>query len=171
MFDNINKRALISGVWNLNNPQTGAAWTDEQEYLDYVAAKDAEKAELQPQETPAPTMTLKVIDVEDGDSSVLQPGNLVAVEAGETVTVTVEIQDKDANVLPIDADFILPISGVSGALSRAKKATFTQGQATVSITWPNSGIWEVTEQDVNADIANVAEQFLFEGLRFKIYEA
>ena len=91
MFDNINKRALISGVWNLNNPQTGEAWTDEQEYLDYVAAKDAEKAELQSQETPSPTMMLKVIDVEDGDASVLRAPGMARSALTGAVRLTVVV--------------------------------------------------------------------------------
>lgn len=143
---------------------TGSMWV----YKDPTSIPDA-STEVIPDSPQMLLTVLSAVNVAD-NTDVLQTCGLVTVTEGTTVRITIQISNLDEQVLPVSQDFVLPIAGIAGAISRAKRVTFVDGVATSDIAFNQSGLWEVTENEVNADIPSIANQFKFDGLRFKIYE-
>lgn len=104
------------------------------------------------------------------DLPIEAPNNTVSVKAGTTTGFHVEIQDDSGNVLPVTQSFALPMAGLLGTSPRLIDIDFTNGAANFDISWPNSGLWEVTEAQVNMDIADPAQHFRFGGIRIKVRE-
>jgi hypothetical protein len=119
-----------------------------------------------------PRNKLVITGITDGTDAInLDPSGeyeLLTILAGTSTTITVEMRDHEDNLLPAEEDFVLPISGLGGALSRSLLVQFENGVATRTVAWPQSGIWQVTETEVNADIDGAG--FEFSPLKIKVFE-
>lgn len=123
---------------------------------------------------------LSTPEVTDNDSgevlSIQKPNNTISIVEGQSVNFHVEIKDSQGNVLPIGTaenpkKFALPVSGLLNTSPRIIDIEFINGVADKIISWPKSGLWEITENQVNMDIEKNSEKFYFEGIRIKVREA
>lgn len=67
---------------------------------------------------------------------------------GETVTITAELRLGTA-LAPISAMFAVPIEDAEGRVTRIKAAAFVAGAATVTLVFPASGYYRLTEAGIN----------------------
>lgn len=125
------------------------------------------------QPAPKPLLTLpQVTNLATGEViPIQQPHNLISMKAGTVARFRVEIHDSEGNRIPIDADFSLPLAGLLGTSPRVIDIYFAEGIAEFDVNWPDQGLWEVTENQVNMDIADPAQHFSFDGCRIKVRES
>lgn len=75
--------------------------------------------------------------------------NRLVVPTGAVTEFTIELMDKEGNRLETNDSFALPVAGLLGQVGFSKLLDFTNGVATVSITWDKSGEWQVTAEQLN----------------------
>lgn len=83
---------------------------------------------------------------------------------------SIELQDADGEVLALDEHFALPITGLIGQAGRTLGADFKQGVAQLSISWPQSGEWKITEESLNMHVDLAKLKYVFSGLAVSVYE-
>lgn len=91
------------------------------------------------------------------------------VDVGDTLTVTVEIQDGNGNKLPFNDSFAVPVGRVGGFNYRTLMMTFSDGVCTKTASWNDAGEFEITEDMINTHL-NKEEKFNFEGFTISVAE-
>ena len=92
------------------------------------------------------------------------------VNAGDPITVHVDILDPSGDVITdLNTTFQVPIGIVNGQIKRTISMEFISGQCEKTISWPESGEFEITEELVNMHLPE-SEKFEFEGFNVSVIE-
>jgi hypothetical protein len=82
------------------------------------------------------------------------------------ILVKIRIRDlSDSYTIPVNDGFALPILG-EGMPTQLLYVDFVNGEATVNLSFPSTGVFEITQQDLNRELPPDSN-FLFDGI--KIY--
>lgn len=112
---------------------------------------------------PRLVVTALAVDAEHAAQSLIDlAAREITAPVGAEASATVEIRDGDDNVLLIDATFRMPITASDGR-ERLSLATFQGGQATIRVPLRESGVWRVTETEVNKRLPP-EQQMQFDGV-------
>lgn len=71
---------------------------------------------------------------------------------GAAISFSATLKDGHGNVLPISETFAVPIQDATGAVVRVKSIPMVSGAATVSLSFPASGYYQITQQCLNAKL-------------------
>ncbi len=104
------------------------------------------------------------VDGEDQDSDYR-----VVLMTGSTLAITATLTDSTGATVDLTEDFAMPIEGLDGQKGRSLLFEFTDGVASKSIEWPESGEWQVTEEALNRYI-RTNRYFKFAGLYITVAE-
>lgn len=117
---------------------------------------------------PGATFIQLVIKTIDGEAR----ANTARFEISKdsTTDFVFEMQDETGDVRLKDEHFTLPIVGLLGQSSRTVGIDFVQGVGSVSIGWPTSGEWQMTEEAINITIDNGVLRYVFSDLNLSVYE-
>ena len=91
----------------------------------------------------------------------------VLLDIGDTLDVTVEFQDSDGNILPLNDSFAMPVNRVGGVNYKTVKMTFVDGVCNKSIAWPDAGEFEITKTMVNL---HLEDELDFDGFNISVME-
>lgn len=117
-----------------------------------------------------PVLVITTVKNTADNSTIALDGTILPIAVGTETEITAEIQDGNGNPLPVNKSFLLPIAGLHGTPARTKLINVANGVGVCTIPWPSAGLWQVTQEMVNADISDIAQQFKFAGLKIKVYE-
>ncbi|WDE11332.1 hypothetical protein [Thalassomonas haliotis] len=106
----------------------------------------------------------KVAGTEQGDDYRLK------VPVNAVTEFTIELQDAKGEVIAMDEHFALPLIGVIGQAGRTVGVDFQQGIAQLSISWPQSGEWQISEESLNMYVDPAQQKYTFSGLAVSVYE-
>ena len=81
--------------------------------------------------------------------------------------MTVEFQDSDGNVLPLNDSFAMPVNRVGGVNYKTVKMTFVDGVCNKSIAWPDAGEFEITKEMINL---HLEDELDFDGFNISVME-
>lgn len=115
-----------------------------------------------PVPSPEPAMHLAITALTCTDPQALIQSGEVTCAAGATVSATVEIRTPDGTLIPVTVSFRMPIVARDGR-ERILLASFVDGVATVQAALPESGVWLITEAQINAGLP-VENRMRFDGL-------
>ena len=71
---------------------------------------------------------------------------------GAPISFLATLKDGHGNMLPISETFAVPIQDATGAVVRVKSIPMVSGAATVSLSFPASGYYQITQQCLNAKL-------------------
>lgn len=138
------RQELLGHVW------TGTGW------LSPTAAADHR-----------PRLVITNLTTDDAEA-IIGPAE-ITVHAGAHITTTVEMRTPDgAAVLPLHDTFRLPIVARDGR-ERVLLASFTAGVASIQGQFSESGVWNVSEAQINADLPP-EQHMAFGGLRIYVIQ-
>lgn len=69
---------------------------------------------------------------------------------GTTLTITAELRAGEV-VVPLTSTFLMPVTSRDGR-ERVLQAAMVDGVATVVSPFAESGVWQVTEAEINSDL-------------------
>ena len=74
------------------------------------------------------------------------------VQVGSDFTVQASLHNPDGTLAPVNELFLVPIerADAPGMAAMVKGVQFSGGQATVSIAFPASGYYQITESGINS---------------------
>lgn len=101
-----------------------------------------------------------------GSMTVLVDGvatDRAVIIAGQSATVRVECS------IPLNDSFAVPIAGLFGAHGRTLQFEFIDGVAERVVSFPVSGEWVCTEDQINANLPP-GQQWQFVGIKFSVTE-
>lgn len=109
-----------------------------------------------------PVMALAITALTSSDPGAVIESGEVTCAAGATVSATVEIRTPEGVLIPVTVSFRMPIVARDGR-ERILLASFVDGVATVQAALPESGVWLITEAQINAGLP-VENRMRFDGL-------
>ncbi|WP_321532259.1 hypothetical protein [uncultured Desulfuromonas sp.] len=118
---------------------------------------------------PVPALpVLSVVNLLSSDSSAVTTGiRDITSKAGSTITAAIELRDAaSGETLPLTALFRMPLRASDGR-ERFVLVSMVDGVATITVTLPESGRWEVTQESINSGLPP-AEHMQFAGLTLYI---
>ena len=89
------------------------------------------------------------------------------VYVGDTTDVTIEFQDPDGNLIPLNDTFAMPVNRVGGVNYKTVKMTFVDGVCYKSIAWPDAGEFEITKEMINLHLEYELD---FDGFNISVME-
>lgn len=101
----------------------------------------------------APTVTgknkivIKSLVINNGLLS--PPKSRVIIQKGQSIMATVEFRSFSNALIPITDLFAVPVYQLGGIVAQSVSANFLSGVAQVSVTFPESGEFVVTEEGLN----------------------
>lgn len=116
-----------------------------------------------------PTVRLTSATLTPNDDNVLTEFfKELTVRVGTVVAYEAEIVDPAGNIIPVTDSFRLPLVSSDGR-ERITLASFVDGKATIPITFKESGVWSLTQEEINKRLpANI--RFNFDGMTVYAYE-
>lgn len=100
-----------------------------------------------PQQAPAPVPEVVIVGISADSPAAVIDGNEVTAPVGSVVTCTVEMR-VGGSIVPISESFRMPVVASDGR-ERLSLATFTAGTAAIRFAVRESGMWHVTEDEIN----------------------
>ena len=105
-----------------------------------------------------PALTITAITPDAAHSAVIAPGfSEVTCQAGTTLTVSASLS------VPVSGTFRMPLVSSDGR-ERFVLVTLTAGVATFDVPLTESGLWSVTEANINRDLPSAAHM-AFAGIK------
>lgn len=117
---------------------------------------------------PEPAMHLEITALTSSDPQAQIESGEVTCAAGATVSATVEIRTPDGTLIPVTVSFRMPIVARDGR-ERILLASFVDGVATVQAALPESGVWLITEAQINAGLP-AENRMKFSGLSIYVVQ-
>ena len=106
-------------------------------------------------EPPAPLRPVLVItDIASSDeerTEVRQDFKRVSCPVGTTLQIAAELRLVSGQLFPFSSVFLMPVVSRDGR-ERVLSAPMVSGVATVSAPFAESGVWQVTEAEINSDL-------------------
>lgn len=123
-------------------------------------------------ETPRPTLAVTAVaaDAEHAAAtSISESLRDITCPAGTVLTFAAELRDAEANVLPLDDSFRMPVVARDGR-ERVVIARMAAGLVTIVVPLRESGVWSVDEATINAALPPAA-QMRFAGITVFAFDA
>ncbi len=89
------------------------------------------------------------------------------VMQGDELTVDIEIQDGEGNLLDVTDNFAIPVGKVGAGNYTTLLLQFAGGKATRSYTWNDAGEFEITKAMINMHLGE-SEKFDFDGFNVTV---
>lgn len=87
---------------------------------------------------------------------------------GEELSITAEFRDGDGNLISdFNDSFVMPVGRVGGSVEKSLQMSFVDGVCTRSVTFNQSGEYEVTKAMINLHLGNELD---FDGFNISVYE-
>lgn len=105
----------------------------------------------------------------------VKPNNIVItshdkralVMKGDDLTVDIEIQDSEGNLLDVNDSFAIPVGKVGAGNYTTLLVEFVSGKAARSYTWNDAGEFEITSAMINMHL-DESTKFDFEGFNITV---
>lgn len=148
--------------FNINNHQP---WTQEsaEQYIEQTLAQQQESAGVE-----KPKLRLvSIIDTSDNSAAVITTG-ILNLMAGTQTAIEVAVLDVGDNVIPITKEFAVNIAGLLGSAPIIRTIKLIDGLGSLKITWTNEGRYQITESEINLDMAQDEQHFQFDPVLIKV---
>lgn len=117
------------------------------------------------QKTPALDLIVNSITSDDPNAVIDQTNNEITLKENYSITADVEIQSDGSVATTFTGTFRMPIKAEDGD-TRFALVGITDGVGSVTIPFSASGLWEITQEDINAKLPD-EQKMNFSGM--KIY--
>lgn len=94
----------------------------------------------------------------------------LAAPVGSPVAITATLKNGLGEIVPLAVQFAVPVLDAEGAVAMIKGVSFVDGVAAVSMTFPRSGYYRITEEGINRKLPPAARMRLPEPFEITIFE-
>ncbi|MBX3588808.1 MAG: hypothetical protein KF796_19420 [Ramlibacter sp.] len=115
-----------------------------------------------------PRLVVTEITSSNPGATTVQPDlAVVRCPVGTTLTINAQLRAANDSVIPITSTFLMPVRSRDGR-ERVLPAPMVAGLATVVAPFAESGVWRVTEQEINSDLPALM-QMQFAGIQIFVF--
>lgn len=141
----------VNGVWLDEKPKVGERYLEYPNHINGICIK-----------------TFWMGDDKQNKVFVTSHSKRVITSAGIEILIKAEIRDANNALLSdFNDSFVMPVKRVGGSVEKSLLMTFINGECTRSVTFNQSGEYEVTKEMVNLHLDSELD---FDGFNISVYE-